>query len=195
MFKITWTWLKWACLGISLLSLIVAAMLMWQQQQQGSTVSSGEVSAARQDDAGTKVVLPWMVERKGTRVLWRLKAEHAKQGLKTMHFTHPYLELFNKNNEKITVQGEQADLDILSRDVHFQGNVHVYFRTWRLVSNTLDVQHASGDVLVPQNFIATNPTSTIKGRGLRIHHQTHDMYIKHDVWMQEGNANKPGGLP
>jgi len=188
--KHPWAWLKWGCLAVSIVSLLVAAGLMWLRQHQDSGVT--QTSAQTLDDAGTKVESPWMVERKGDRVLWRLKAEQAKQGLKSMHFTHPYLELFNENNEKITVQAEQGDLDLLSRNVHFQGKVKVDFQTWTLVSNSLDVEQASGDVRVKGRFTAEKPNTTIKGRGLLIHHKTYDMYIQHDVWVQNRNIDELG---
>ncbi|MDQ6952068.1 MAG: LPS export ABC transporter periplasmic protein LptC [Mariprofundaceae bacterium] len=183
MSKSAWIWLKWGCLGVSCTSLIVAVTLMWSHQ--GSGVSKGVGEETSQSDAGTNVESPWMVERKGHHVLWRLKANDAKQGLTSMHFNQPYLELFNKNNEKMTVNAQQADVNTLTRDVHFQGHVVVHFQTWTLLSDTLDVEHSTGDILVPQQFTAHNPSSTIKGRGLRIHHETRDMWIQHDVWMQD----------
>lgn len=180
--------LKWGCLGISFASLLVAAVLMWSHQQANSELTE---TVGAKGDAGTNVEDPWMVERKGKRVLWRLKANDAQQGLTTMHFTRPYLELFNENNEKMTVVGDQADVTLSSRDVHFQGHVVVHFQTWVLMSKSLDVEHESGDVLVQQWFTANSPTATIKGRGLRIHHATRDMWIKHDVWMRQHDVNKP----
>jgi len=174
---------------------MLAALLMGWDHQKHEGDTQTPTASKEKDEAATNVESPWMIERKGERVLWRLKAEHATQGLKTMHFTHPYLELFNESGEKITVQGEQADLDVLSHDVHFQGNVHAHFQEWSLISNSLNAEKASGDIWTKERFTATRPISTIRGRGLRIRHQTYDMWIQHDVWMQERTMNERGSTP
>ncbi|MDQ6973681.1 MAG: LPS export ABC transporter periplasmic protein LptC [Mariprofundaceae bacterium] len=177
--------LKWSCLAISFISLLIAGGLMWVDQETNVNLPQAVHKKNTGGEAGTQVESPWMVERKGKRVLWRLKARHAEQGLTQMDFTHPYLELFNEKNEKITVQAQQASLNTLNRDVHFQGKVVVHFQTWTLTSNTLDVEHSSGDILVPEHFIAHNPTTILKGRGLRVQHEKQAMWIQHDVWMQQ----------
>ncbi|MDQ6991787.1 MAG: LPS export ABC transporter periplasmic protein LptC [Mariprofundaceae bacterium] len=185
--------LKWIFLAISLISLLVAGVLMWLEGQSNTHVSqTSKTEATSTHEAGTQVESPWMVERKGDHVLWRLKANHAEENLTNVHFTQPFLELFNKKNEKMTIKAQQATLNTLSRNVHFQGNVVVHFQTWTLLSDTLDAENSSGDILVPQHFIAHNPTSSIKGRGLRIHHESHEMWIQHDVWMrQHTSVDKP----
>lgn len=162
---------------------------MWLHDQASLEQAQSVDKQAAPNQAGTKVEDPWVVERKGNRVLWRLKAKHAEQGLTSMHFSQPYLELFNESNEKTTVVGDQANVILSNRDVHFQGHVVVHFKTWTLMSNSLDVEHETGDILVHQKFTAKNPTSIIKGRGLRIHHETREMWIQHDVWMRQRDVN------
>jgi len=187
-----WRWrlLKWASLTVSLLSVSVAAWLMWGQKSNVEVIEKPE----NQQASSTEVEKPLMVERKGDRMIWRLKADAAKQQEQKMLLTMPVLELFTENNEVIEVRGQKAWFEPLKRNIHFKGGVEVTYRDWLLVSDALRFDSARDEVVVPNQFTATGKKTTVKGRGLRAERQTQRIYVAHDVWVKDVQKGRLGGL-
>lgn len=189
----TWQWryLKWACLALSLGSVVLAAAFMWSHSNAEKLPEAVENT---DEAASTRVEKPLIVERKGGRIIWRLKAESAKQHENTMLLTAPILELFTESNEVITVHGEQAWFEPLKRNIHFKGTVNVSYRDWLLVSDTLYFDSTRDEVIVPNSFTATAEHTTLKGRGLKAERKTQMLYIAHDVWVKDWDSRHLGDL-
>ncbi|MDX8398301.1 MAG: LPS export ABC transporter periplasmic protein LptC [Mariprofundaceae bacterium] len=188
----TWRWrlLKWACLMVSLLSVCVAAWLMWHGKESIAVTEP----VANQTVAPTQVEKPLMVERKGERIVWRLKADAAKQQEQVMLLTQPVLELFTETDEVIEVRGEKAWFEPLKRNIHFKGDVKVKYRDWLLVSSQLRFDSARDEVLVEGSFTATANHTTVKGRSLRADRKTQHIHVAHDVWVKDTQTDRLGGL-
>jgi len=186
-----WRCLKWSCLMLSMGSVIAAAALMWTHHETDKlpedTTDQGEV-------ASTQVNQPLLVERKGEKIIWRLKAESAKQHENTMLLTAPTLELFTENREIITVHGKQAWFEPIQRNIHFKGDVSVTYRSWLLKSDDLRFDSAHDEVIVPNSFIVTAKDTTIKGRGLKGNRKTQIVHVAHDVWVKDSHPEHLRGL-
>jgi len=187
-----WRYIKWACLGLSFASVLIAIGLMWASQH--AEILPKKV-ADTNDEASTRVEKPLIVERKGERIIWRLKAESAKQHDNTMLLTTPVLELFTENNEVITVLGDDAWFEPLKRNIHFKGSVRVTYRDWLLLTKTLYFDSTRDQVIVPNAFTAMGQHTRIKGRGLKADRKTHMLYVAHDVWVKDTQSERLGGLP
>jgi len=186
-----WRYLKWGCLIVSAGSVVIAAGLMWSHNKTAAlpkeTTNTGEA-------ASTRVEKPLIVERKGERIIWRLKAESAKQHENTMLLATPILELFTETNEVITVHGDKAWFEPLKRNIHFKGNVSVTYRDWVLLSDALYFDSTHDEVIVPNAFTATGQHTTFKGRGLKANRKTQMLYVAHDVWVKDSHPERLGGL-
>lgn len=186
-----WRYLKWACLMLSVGSVGLAAGLMWSHNDAGKLP---EEVADTGEAASTRVEKPLIVERKGEKIIWRLKAESAKQHENTMLLTTPVLELFTENGEVITVHGDQAWFEPLKRNIHFKDHVNVTYRDWLLVSDALYFDSTHNEVIVPNAFTATGQHTTFKGRGLKANRKTQILHVAHDVWLKDSHPEKLGGL-
>jgi len=186
-----WRYLKWACLSLSFASVVIAIGFMWAHN---NAETLPEEVADTGEAASTRVEKPLIVERKGERIVWRLKAESAKQHENTMLLTTPILELFTETNEVITVLGDQAWFEPLKRNIHFKGSVSVTYRDWLLLTDTLYFDSTRDEVIVPNNFTATGQHTTIKGRGLKAERKTQMLHVAHDVWVKDSQPERLGGL-
>ncbi len=167
---------------------------MWQHAEQAQgNISHTPSSIESQTGQTTAVEQPWMVERKGERVLWRIKAKEADQGIQTMHLIQPYLELFNDAGEKITIIGQEADVQMVQHDVLFQHQVQVHYQDWVLHCEHLRYDKNSDDIVVSGHFSAQRPNTEVTGRGLRVHQESRIIHILHDVHIVD-TANHSGDL-
>ncbi len=189
-----WQWhaLKWGCLAVSIGSVVVAGLLMWSADD--ATLPEAQTDK-QVEQASTQVEKPLMVERKGERIIWRLKADAAKQEEGMMRLTQPVLELFTENDEIINVQGTTAQFEPLKRNIHFQGDVTVDYRDWHLASDDLYFDSTRDEVIVPHSFVAKGSDTVIKGRDLSVNRKTQLVHIKHDVWVKDARPDRLGGLP
>jgi len=186
-----WRYLKWACLTLSFASVAIAIGFM---SSYNNAESLPEEVADTGEAASTRVEKPLMVERKGEKIIWRLKAESAKQHENTMLLAAPVLELFTESNEIITVLGDQAWFEPLKRNIHFKGKVSVTYRDWLLLTDTLYFDSTRDEVIVPNAFTATGQHTTFKGRGLKADRKTQILHVAHDVWVKDSHPERLGGL-
>jgi LPS export ABC transporter protein LptC len=189
-----WQWraLKWGSLAISIGSVVVAGIFMWTADDKSLPQAKADTQPEK---TSTQVEKPLMVERKGERLIWRLKADVAKQQEGMMLLTQPALELFTENDEIIKVRGNTAKFEPLKRNIHFEGDVTVDYRDWHLVSDDLRFDSTRDEVIVPHHFIATGKDTVIKGRDLNVNRKTQLVHIKHDVWVKDSKPDRLGGLP
>jgi len=187
-----WTWLKWASLSLSLGSVLLAAVFMWGHDKQTAVP---EANTTSDSPSSTNVESPLIVERQGEHLIWRLKAKSAKQQGQVMLLATPILELFTANNELVLIEGEKAWFEPLRRNIHFSGNVQVQYRDWHLSSDTLRYDSSRDEVIVPHAFEVLGTDTKLKGRGLRVDRKTQQLYVAHDVWLQDARVHRLGGLP
>jgi len=186
-----WRYLKWACLSLSFASVAIAIGLMWLHTHAETLPEEVEPAS---EEASTRVEKPLIVERKGEKIIWRLKAESAKQHENSMLLAAPSLELFTENNEIITVLGDTAWFEPLKRNIHFKGKVRVTYRDWLLLTDSLYFDSSHDEVIVPNAFTATGSHTALKGRGLKANRKTQRIYIAHDVWVKDSKPERLGGL-
>lgn len=185
-----WRSLKWASLGISIGSMLLAVGLM---------VFGGHgapLLVITSPNSGTKVDKPLIVERKGKRILWRLRADKAEQKLKTgLRLTRPTLELFTDAGEKVTISGAWASFDPLHRNIVFHQKVVALYQQWRLTCDTLAYDSGKDEVTVPGPFVATGDKTTIRGRGLRADRQSQRLWVDHGVHIVDRGSHWLGVQP
>jgi len=177
---------------LSVGSIAVAGWMMWQKSDEPPAVV---VEAPQAKQGGTQVDEPWLVERRGDKVIWRLKAKDARQGLSTMEFQQPVLELFTEAGELIVVKGDEGAMELLSRNMHFLGHVEVLYQDWHLVSDDLRFDSRTDEVVVPHAFVITGVDTTIHGRELHANRETSLVEIMHDVSVEDRAPDRLGEEP
>lgn len=177
-----WAVVKWGCLSISIVSVVVAAGLMWVNSKEVVTTvaeKAGEITPQPQ----AKVEKPLIVERKGDRLIWRLQADSAKQQEQGMYLTEPRLELFTESGEVVPIQGREAWFEPLRKNISFKGAVQLDFREWRLNSEALHYESGRDEAVVPGRFELKKPGVTLKGGGLKVDRKSQRLTVDHDVWL------------
>ena len=93
------TWIKWACLSLTVGSVLAALFILWQPASQ----EPAEVVAdAGQAESRIQVDKPLLVEHEGENVIWRLEADKAEQNLDgSMLLIAPRLELFTESGRTL----------------------------------------------------------------------------------------------
>lgn len=171
-----WASLKWASLAVSIgsVALAVGLMVFGDHGAQLLRIASPV--------GGMKVEKPLIIERKGTRILWRLKAEKAEQQAKGwLRLTRPTLELFTDAGKKVTISGVRARFDPVHRNIVFHQQVVALYQQWRLSCDTLAYDSGKDEVTVPGKFVAVGDKTTIKGAGLRADRNTQKLWVEHGV--------------
>jgi LPS export ABC transporter protein LptC len=173
-----WTWVKWVSLAISIGSIGLAIALMLFMDQSAHLMRVVGPEKGKQ----TRVEKPLIVERKGDRLVWRLKADKAEQQLQgKLLLTNPVLEMFTDNGDVVTVSGAQARFDPLHRDIAFYSEVKVAYQQWRLSCESLIYVSSKDEVTVPGSFVAVGDKMTVKGTGLRADRDTQQLWVEHGV--------------
>ena len=171
-----WTPVKWASLAVSIGSMVLAVVLMVFGDHGAQLVQ------ITSPVGGTKVEKPLIIERKGKRIIWRLKAQKAEQQLKGgLRLTRPTLELFTDAGEKITISGAWANFDPLHRNIVFHQQVVALYQQWRLSCDTLAYVSSKDEITVPGAFVAIGDKITIKGTGLRADRHSQRLWVEHGV--------------
>lgn len=171
-----WTAAKWASLAVSVGSMVLAVILIVFGDH------GAQLLQVTSPVGGTKVEKPLIIERKGDRIIWRLKAEKAEQQLKGgLRLTLPTLELFTDAGEKVTISGVWASFDPLHRNIVFHQRVVALYQQWRLSCDTLAYVSSKDEVTVPGPFVAIGDKITIKGAGLRADRHSQRLWVEHGV--------------
>jgi hypothetical protein len=187
-----WTWVKWASLSISVGSIGLAIALMaFKDHGLHLMRASGPEKGGQ-----TRVEKPLIVERKGDRLVWRLKADKAEQQLQgKLLLTRPVLEMFTANNEMVTISGARAKFDPLRRNIAFDSQVKVVYRHWRLSCDSLVYVSSRDELTVPGSFVATGDKLVAKGKGLRVQRETQQLWVDHGIRIEDRGSTWTGGQP
>lgn len=178
-----WHCAKWACLIVSVLSILLAAFFLWRgsmmlmQQQE---VAVGDTTASR-----TNIEKPLIVERVADKIVWRLRAESAAQQDSGMHLEQPQLELFTGEGEAIMIRSKTAIFDPVRRNIVFRQEVTAEFEGWVLNTELLRYLSRENVVVVPGVFDAAGPDAQVRGRGLRANQESQQLSIAHNVWVRD----------
>ena len=183
-------WVKWASLGVSLGSILLAGVLM---QLHGSVpvLKPGE----GKQDTQTQVSSPLIVEKKGDRMVWRLQAKKAEQEFNgKMHLLSPELTLFTESDEAVPVQSREAWFDPIRRNIEFQGDVHIHFQQWSLTSQTVSFNSSRDELLIPGSFEVRGKTLQAKGKKLRLDRRSQRLWIDQGIWIKDESSawQQPG---
>jgi len=161
----------------------MAVMFMWQAGQDKLPFSG---SLAKKKTVHTHVGKPLIVERKGERIIWRLKADKAEQQLTgTMHLLQPELDLFTETGKTIPVTGQQAWFTPLSKQVRFKGDVEVRYGEWHLYSDSLRYEEQKNVLFIPGAFRIKGKTTRIRGRNLTGWRDMQHVRVENGVWIED----------
>jgi len=127
-----------------------------------------------------------IVERKGDRLIWRLKANKAEQQLQgKLLLTKPVLEMFTDNGDVVTVSGARARFDPIRRNIAFDSRVKVTYKQWQLTSDSLIYVSGKDELTVPGAFVATGNKVVARGRGLRVSRDTQQLWVDHGIHIED----------
>jgi len=178
-----WSWAKWGFLGLSLGSIVIAAILMWRAEEAGRLTP---VLSAAEKTPRTHVDKPLIVERKAGRMIWRLKAAKAEQQLTgTMHLLAPRLELFTETDRSIPITGKEAWFEPLSKRIRFKGNVKVRYKEWRLFSDSVRYDHQQDTVRIPGPFRIQGKATRVRGKNLTAWRATRHIRVDGGIWIED----------
>lgn len=186
-----WRMVKWSSLTLSAGSVILAITLMWLQgpKELAST-------AADQEEPQTRVESPVVIERKDGMIVWQLRAEEAKQQLDgKMHLDKPRVLLFTKEGREIPIESDQAWLDLVKRNIRFQGNVIVHYDIWDLYTEVMIYENAKDEMHIPETFKIKGETLRAHGEDLRLNRQTEVLTIDKGIWIEDSNVEWQGVIP
>ena len=177
-----WTWVKWSSLAISIGSIGLAVALMTFSDHGAHLMRvSGPENGGQ-----TRVEKPLIVERKGDRLVWRLKADKAEQQLRgNLLLTKPVLEMFTDNGDVVTVSGARARFDPIRRNIAFDSQVKVTYKQWQLTSDSLIYVSGKDELTVPGAFVATGNKVVARGRGLRVSRDTQQLWVDHGIHIED----------
>jgi len=186
-----WRMVKWASLIISVGSVLLAAVLMGLE---GPTELASK--AVDKERPRTKVESPVLIERKDGDVAWQLRAEEANQQLDgRMHLIKPTLLLFTEDEREIPIVSEQAWFDPLKRDIHFQDNVTVHYKTWVLYTEVMIYKNARDELYIPGDFRVKGETLRARGKDLRLNRQTEQLTVDQGIWIEDSKPQWTGVMP
>lgn len=189
-----WSLLKWACLALSIGSIVAAGILIWLNDEV--IVADSTPAGDEGDKPQANVEKPQIVERKGERIIWRLQADSAQQQEEGMNLAMPRLELFTDQGEAVPIRGDAAWFEPAARNIIFQGHVQVLYREWTLKSEQLQYDSARDEVLVPGPFTVIKPGTSLKGEVLRAEHKSEKLIVEKNVRLEDSvfirNVRQPG---
>lgn len=183
-----WRSLKWASLGLSIGSIIVAIILMWN-----AGPAELEKAPETTEQSKTEVESPVIVERKDGKIIWQLRANEAKQQLDgRMHLLAPVLTLFTQQGREVIIEGEQAWFEPLQRNIHFQDQVRVNYETWLMLSETLIYDSSKDEIHLPEQFSIKGETISAKGKDMHLQRSTNRINVEQGIWIQDRNPQWQG---
>ncbi|MDX8403893.1 MAG: LPS export ABC transporter periplasmic protein LptC [Mariprofundaceae bacterium] len=187
--------MKWSCLAISVGSVVVSAGLLWMNSNNMLTDKPQQAVIEEVQQPEANIEKPFIVERKGEKIIWRLQADAAKQQEQGMYLTEPRLEMFTETGEAIPIQGHEAWFNPIRKNIHFKGEVKISHREWTLRSEELRYNSKRDEVVVPGKFEVKKPGVTMRGRGLRVDRKTERLTVDHDVWIKDATSRSMVGRP
>jgi LPS export ABC transporter protein LptC len=186
-----WRIVKWASLTISAGSVILTVIFMWLE---GPTELAS--TATDKEQPQTRVESPVLVERKDGEIVWRLRAEEAKQLLDgRMLLSKPRLLLFTKEEGEIPIESDQAWLEPVKRNIRFQGNVVIHYETWDLYTEIMIYESVKDEMYIPEAFRVKGETLRARGADLRLNRQTEQLTVDKGIWIKDSNPEWQGVIP
>lgn len=180
-----WSWLKWACLALSLGSLLLAGILLHVAGPQ-AVVSGAKIKG----EAMSMVDQPLIVERSGDRLVWRLQADKAEQELAgSMHLFAPRLELFTESGDAVPIRAREAWFAPLAKRIRFHGDVEVRYRSWVVNGEDLSYDNGKDEVRMPRDFRIKGEGIRARGRNLHILRGEEHLWVEEGVWIED---SRPG---
>ncbi len=183
-----WRWIKWASLAVSVGSVALAILLMWLAGP--AEVEKVEVA---KEPPKTEVESPVIVERKGGKIIWKLRAIEAKQQEDgRMLLFEPELVLFTNSGAEITIDGQQAWFEPIERNISFQNQVSVQHETWTMHTKALTYNSARDEAHAPEAFTIEGETLSAKGKNMRLQRSSDQIKVDDSIWIQDRNPQWQG---
>lgn len=186
-----WRMVKWASLIVSAGSVVLAAILMGVEGPAELTRTVADKEQPR-----TKVESPVIIERKDGEVAWQLRAKEANQQLDgRMHLLKPRLLLFTEDKREVHIESKQAWFDPLKRDINFQDNVIIHYKTWDLYTEDMTYKDAMDELHIPAGFRVEGETLRARGEDLRLNRQTEQLTVDKGIWIEDSKPQWTGVMP
>ncbi len=185
----TWTLIKWCSLGTSVGSLLVAGVLMWTAEPETPPSDAADAETGHQ----TEVDRPVIVERRQGRTVWELRAgEAAQQANGSMKLSTPRLTLYTEAGVPVTITGENAIFNPVSRRLRFTSRVQVRYQDWLLQSERLVYESQRDEIVVPGRFRVSSPDLRAAGARLRINRSTEQARVDGGIRIDDSNPRWTG---
>jgi len=177
-------WLKWGCLTLATGSLLITGILIWLAEP----VHHKALRAPPKKEM-TRIDKPLLVERKGDRLIWKLRAETAKQNSDgNLEMKHPELDLFTAAAVEIIIQSRHAFVDTVKKTVQFRNRVIVDYNGWKLRSELLVYDMNHDLIRVPEEFDLTGPAITARGKNMTIDRNSQHLLVKERVLIRDNRG-------
>lgn len=187
--KRTWSIIKWASLGTSIGSLVLAVLLMWTAEPKTPAEAPPEQAGGHR----TEVDKPVIVERRHGRTVWELRAgEASQQASGAMHLDTPQLTLFTEAGKRVVITGKQAVFNPITRKLRFSHSVEVTYLDWRLQSERLDYESQRDEIVVPGRFQLSSPGLRASGKDLRLNRLREEVRVSGGIRIDDSNPQWTG---
>ncbi|MDQ6997207.1 MAG: LPS export ABC transporter periplasmic protein LptC [Mariprofundus sp.] len=182
-----WRSIKWISLGISVSSIVLAIVLLGMSGPEQATPTTAT------EEPNTQVESPVMVERKDGNVVWTLRAEEANQQLDgNMQLTHPTLELYTENQQKIIIVSQKAWFNPITRNLRFEKDVFIRYNVWSASSDLLLYISDSDELQMPNTFKIWGKSIQAHGKNMHLHRDSEQVTVDEGIWIEDSEPQWQG---
>ena len=178
-----WRILKWLSLSVAIGAILLTILFM---QRGDERQPPSEQQPTAHDAPKTAVDSPLLVERKHGKIIWKLRAESAKQQLDgSMRLHLPQLTMFTDTGEAIIITSREARFEPLQRNIHFQHQVVTRFDDWSLTSESLIYVSASDTIHIPGAFQLHGNTMQAHGSDMQLDRNHEQLDVRNGIWLED----------
>ena len=170
--------IKWLALALALGAVAATLLLLGRHR---------DTPAAPAAPAATQPVMeqPVIIENSGGKARWKLRATKAEQGPTSMRLTRPYLEMYDDHGQTIPIRGDAAWFDPLARTARFVGHVTIDYRQWHLQSAEALFDGGSGQLHIPERFLARGDRVTMRGADLTVDQPRQRIMVRRHIRIED----------
>jgi len=182
-----WRSIKWISLGISVSSIVLAAVLLRMSgPEQATTATSSE-------EPNTQVESPVIVERKDGDVVWTLRAQEANQQLDgNMQLMHPKLVLYTENQQEINIVSQKAWFNPVTRNLRFEEKVLIQHDVWSVSTDLLLYISNSDELQMPNAFKLWGKSIKAHGKNMHLHRDSEQITVDEGIWIEDSDPQWQG---
>ncbi len=188
----SWSGIKWLSLGLSVGSIVLAIVLM----QESGNEQPASTNKPTTEEPKTQVESPVIVERKDGNMVWKLRAEEANQQLDgRMRLSKPVLVLYTETEQQIHVVSQLAWFNPLTRDLRFEREVLVRYKTWSISTDIMTYNSSSDELHMPNAFKLWGDSITAHGKNMRLQRSSEEVNVDDGIWIEDRNPHWQGATP